>query len=79
MSKMSENVSLLMSAGQALSLELLAHAWRGFVPIAASALSDHPSPSVSVTARAGVGPPWSPVALIVIKATKILRTRTAQR
>ena len=79
MSKMSEYVSLLMSAGQALSLELVAHARSGSVPIAASALSDHPSPSVSVTARAGVGPAWSAVALIVIKATKILRTRTAQR
>jgi hypothetical protein len=77
MSKMSENVSLLMSAGQALSLELCAHASRGSVPIATSALSDHPSPSVSVTARAGVGRPWSPVALIVIKATTIPRTRTA--
>ena len=79
MSVTSENVSLLKSAGQALLLELRAQARRGSVPIVPSALSDHPSPSVSVTAKAGVGPPRKPVTPSVSTARLKTRARVVHR
>lgn len=57
MSEISENVSLLISAGQALSLESCAQALKGSVPIVVSALSVQPSPSLSPSANAGDASP----------------------
>jgi hypothetical protein len=79
MSVTSENVSLLISAGQALSVELSAHASRGSVPIVASALSDQPSPSVSVTASARVACPGKPAAPTLTMAKRRPRIRAAQK
>jgi hypothetical protein len=76
---MSEKVSLLISAGQALSLELSAQASSGSVPMAVSVLSDQPSPSVSVIARTGVALPARLVPPKAIVAKSTARTPATSR